>query len=298
MGRILRAASLLLLPVAAWAAQVQPEFGLDTAKIEALTGLKGTAFGEERVFKVSAPRSDIAVTVDGLKMKPPMGLTSWAAFKKGPGGAIVMGDLTMLEDEVNPVMSACLDGGLEVTALHNHFFYDAPKVMFMHIGGHGSVEHLAGAVRKALDKIKEVRAAAPSGPLRAAAFAPSGKLDAAAIEAIVGHKGQSAGDVFKITVGRKASHHGVEVTNNLGMNTWMAFAGSDADARVDGDFAMREGELQGVLKALRSSGIEVVAIHNHMTGEEPRTVFLHFWGRGATRQLAEGLKKALALTKD
>ena len=293
MGQILGQVSLLLVLMA----QAPPPLGFDTQKIESITGLKGTPFPEEGVFKVSAPRTDINVVVDGLKMKPPMGLTSWAAFKKARTGVMVMGDLTMLEDEVNPVMSVCLDNGLEVTALHNHFFYDAPKVMFMHIGGSGSVEQLAGAVRKALDKIKETRAASPSGPARAAEVA-AGSIDGAAIEAIVGHKGQASGDVFKITVGRRSSHHGVEVTNNLGMNTWMAFAGTDGNARVDGDFAMKESELQGVLKALRSSGIEVVAIHNHMTMEEPRTVFLHYWGRGSTRELAEKLKKALSITKD
>lgn len=270
--------------------------GLDTATIERLTGRKGSFNEKEGVFKVNAPRTDLQVTTTGVRMTPPMGLTSWAAFQKAGRETMVMGDMVLTEDQVNPVMSVALDNGLEVTALHNHFFWEKPKVMFMHIGGMGDQTRLASAVGKVLAKIDETKDG--KGEIPTADLDPSRtNLDPAKIEAILGYKGDLANGVYKVTIGRTTSMHGVTVGNTMGVNTWAAFVGSDDRAVVDGDFAMLEDELQGVLKALRRANINVVAIHNHMTMENPRIMFLHYWGVGPTRQLAEGLKAALDATR-
>lgn len=266
---------------------------LDTAKIEQLTGGKGELNAQEGVFKVSVPRIDLAVTAAGVKMTPPMGLTSWAAFQQIDTQTMVMGDIVLLEDQVNPVMSVALTNGLEVTALHNHFFWDTPKVMFMHIGGMGSAETLAGAVGKVFATIKETSGG--KGTVPHAELDPAKtSLDPKPIEEILGIKGQMASGVYKMTIGRTTTMHGHEVGNTMGVNTWAAFVGSDDTAVVDGDFAMLESELQPVLKALRGAGINIVAIHQHMTMESPRVVFLHYWGVGPTRMLATGLAAALA----
>lgn len=265
-------------------------------RIDQLTGAKGAYTADEDVYRVSFPRTDVKVSVEGRSLHPFLGLTSWAAFTPhSPSELMVMGDLVLFEDEVNPVMSAALDNGLEVTALHNHFFFDSPRVMFMHIGGHGSAERLASAVARALEKVREIRKA---NPQPAAKFAGSpvpdaSSITAAVIDGILGVKGQANAGMYKISIGRKATMHGKAVSNQMGVNTWAAFAGSDDNCFVDGDFAMVESELQAVLKALRQAGINVVAIHNHMTHEEPQYVFLHYWGKGAAAALARGLRSAL-----
>jgi ribosomal protein L18 len=227
-----------------------------------------------------------------------MGLTSWAAFSEGAKApAMVMGDVVLLQDEVNPVMSAALDAGLEVTALHNHFFYDEPKVYFMHIGGEGSAEKLGAGVKAALEKVKEVRGANPA-PAKAfhKGFAPGeNKISAAALEGVFAGKATAKDGMAKFVFGRTAKMAcGCEVGKEMGVNTWAAFAGTDENAVVDGDFCALEGELQGVLKALRAGGINIVAIHHHMTMEEPRYVFLHYWGKGAAADLAKTVKSAMA----
>lgn len=273
---------------------------LDTAQIEQLTGLKGSLNKEEGVFKITAPRSDVAISVDGWKMPPFMGLTSWAAFIQGKSAeAMVMGDLVLMQDEVNPVMSAALEAGLSVTALHNHFFYDEPKVYFMHIGGEGTTEKLATAVKAAFDKVEEIRAAAPELPKSfGKPFAPEkNAITGADIDAVLGPKGQAKDGMFKVTIGRKAFMPcACEVSKEMGVNTWAAFAGTDQDALVDGDFVVLESELQPVLKSLRKDGINIVAIHNHMTTEEPRYFFLHYWGRGPAAELTKAVKNALDKT--
>ncbi len=264
--------------------------------IEQITGAKGTYTPEEDVYKVTFPRTDVKVTVDRRPMHPFLGLTSWAAFTSGSHQeAIVMGDLVLFEDEVDATMSVALDNGLEVTALHNHFLFDNPRVMFMHIGGSGSVEQLAVAVRKALDKVKLIREAVPvpATHFPGSPIPEKSSITAAVIDGILGVKGQSKGGMYKVSIGRTAEMHGRTVGNRMGVNTWAAFAGTDDNAVVDGDFAMRESELQAVLKALHKAGISIVAIHNHMTQEEPRYVFLHYWGKGPAAALARGLKAAL-----
>ena len=270
--------------------------GLDTARIETLTGAKGALDEKEGAFKVSVPRTDLSVTAAGVKMTPPLGLTSWAAFKRAGDHTMVMGDLVLLEDQVNPVMSVALDQRLDVTALHNHFFWDTPKVMFMHIGGSGDEATLAAAVGKVFAKIKDT--AGGKGEVARAEIDPAQtSLDPAKIDAALGHKGALASGVYKVTIGRTARMHGQEVAATMGVNTWAAFAGSDERAVVDGDFAMLESELLAVLKALRRAGINIVAIHQHMAGEEPRILFLHYWGVGRTEDLARGLRTALDQTR-
>jgi len=268
---------------------------LNTAKIEQLTGAKGKMEDKDKVFKVSAPRDDLQVTIAGVTATPPMGLTSWAAFKKVRGSTLVMGDMVVLEDQVNPVMSAALESGLNVTALHNHFFWDSPKVMFMHIGGMGDEDKLAQAVGKLFSTIKET-GSKPSGPSENLDPKDT-SLDPKIIDGILGKSGEMNKGVYKVTFAKPTRMKGQEIGAAMGVNTWAAFVGSDEKAVVDGDFAMYEHELQGVLKALRSAGIYIVAIHNHMAGEKPRVVFLHYWGVGSTKNLAEGLQAALSTQK-
>lgn len=265
---------------------------LDTARIEQLTGAHGKLDRQAGVFKVSVPRSDLAVTVGGVKLTPPSGLTSWAAFEPAGSGAMVMGDMVLTDDQVNPVMSAALDNGLEVTALHNHFLGESPRVMFMHIGGSGSLERLAEAVGKVFARIKE-----PGVPLPTAEIDPAhAQLDTEKIAAALGHRGDLSGGVYKVTIGRTARMHGHPVGSVMGVNTWAAFSGTNDQAVVDGDFAMLESELQPVLKALRHADIQIVAIHQHMTGETPRIMFLHYWGIGRAEDLARGVRTALDQT--
>jgi hypothetical protein len=274
---------------------------LDTARIDEITGLKGSLIEDEGVFKVTSPRADTKVAVDGWTMPPFMGLTSWASFKAAEAGkAMVMGDLVLFQDEVNPVLSELLDAGLEVTALHNHFFYDEPKVYFMHIGGEAAPDVLAKGVRRAFDKVKEIRARtpAPAASSGAAKLPPSSAITGKPIEDALGAKGQSNNGMFKVVIGRAAKAEcGCEIGKEMGVNTWAAFAGTDDDAVVDGDFAMLDEELQGVLKALRGAGIDIVAIHHHMAGESPRYLFLHYWGRGKAESLARGVRTALDTQK-
>lgn len=266
------------------------------AGIDEATGAKGVYTEAEDTYKVTFPRIDIKVSVEGRTMAPFLGFSSWAAFTPSAhAGVMVMGDIVLLEDEVNPAMSAALDAGLEVTALHNHFFYESPRVMYMHIGGAGTVEQLAPAVKKVLDAVKAVRTAspAPATKFTGGPVPDKSTITPAALDPILGVKGEANNGMYKATIGRAATMHGTKVSKQMGVNTWAAFAGTDENALVDGDFAMTKGELQGVLKALRKAGINIVAIHNHMTHEEPQYVFLHYWGKGPAASLARGLKSAL-----
>jgi len=267
---------------------------LDTAAIESITGIAGTMNAAENVYKISKPRTDIKPSVDRWTLPPFMGITSYAAFMPIVGGTMVMGDTVLLEDEVNPAMSAALDAGLEVTALHNHFFFDQPRVFFMHIGGMGDTARMARAVKAVYDRIAQVRSdqATPASAFPGDIPATS-SISAAPIEDVFGAKSQSSNGMVKVVIGRKATMHGVEVANEMGVNTWAAFAGSDDNAVVDGDFAMLEGELQTVLRTMRGDGINIVAIHQHMTEESPRYLFLHYWGKGKAVDLAKAVKRAV-----
>jgi hypothetical protein len=274
---------------------------LDTARIDELTGLKGKLNEQENVYKVSAPRTDLKISVDKWEMPPFMGLTSWAAFMPGmKGEAMVMGDLVLMQDEVNPVMSVALEKGLQVTALHNHFFYDEPKVYFLHIGGEGPTEQLAKGVRAALDSVKQTRARSrePGQSFTGSSIPAKSSISAESIQQILGTKGETKDGMFKAVFGRTVKMPcGCEVSKEMGINTWAAFAGSDDNAVVDGDFVVMEDELQPTLKSLRKAGINIVAIHHHMVGEEPRMIFFHYWGRGPAKDLASAVNDALALTK-
>jgi Domain of Unknown Function (DUF1259) len=267
---------------------------LDTAAIEQASGLKGQFIADENVFKVTKPRTDVKIQVDQWSMPPFMGLGSWAAFTPAHGGVMMMGDTVVFEDEVNPAMSAAFDAGLEVTALHNHFFFDEPKVFFMHIGGTGEATKLAAGVKKVYDKIAEIRAANPApGRTFTGNIASPSIINAAPLEGVLGVKGQASQGMFKIVIGRTATMHGISVGKEMGINTWASFGGSDDAAVIDGDFAMLENELQPVLRAMRKEGINIVAIHQHMSHEQPRYLFLHYWGKGKAVDLARSLRRVL-----
>jgi Domain of Unknown Function (DUF1259) len=248
------------------------------------------------VLKVNVPRNDLHVTIADYPVPTPFGFGGWFALTKGDGGDDVMiGDLVLLQEEVNPVMSALLDHELEVTALHNHFFWAQPAVFFMHIHGHGKAVDLANRIRPALDLIGH---AAPAPATASAQLSASAKstLDTTRIAKIVGHEGEQNGAVYKITVGRPdldVKEMGATINARMGLNTWAAFVGTTEDAALAGDVAMLETEVTATLKALRGHGLEVVAIHNHMTNSRPMVIFLHYWGRGPADKLANGFKAAL-----
>jgi len=286
---------LFILAAISAAMGVSALAALDTAKIDNLTGLKGKMNEKEGVYKVTFPRDDVKVVVDEWTMPPFMGLGTWAAFTESKNGAMVMGDTVLFEDEVNPAMSAALDNGLSVTALHNHFFFDQPKVYFMHIEGEGTVDKLADAVKKMYDTVKAIRGpnAKPAESFSAVgqpSLPEKNSITAAPLNEIFGMQGEAKDGMVKFTIGRPAKMHGVKIDKDMGVNTWAAFAGSDENAIVDGDFAVTEDELQPVLKSLLKNKINIVAIHQHMTHEEPRIMFFHYWGRGSAKDLAQAVE--------
>lgn len=266
---------------------------LDADKIGTAAGAKATTT-PDGVVRIGWPRTDVKVTVDGMPLKPFAGVGSWAAFTPAKHGAMVMGDTVVFQDEVTPAMDAAFAGGLEVTGLHNHFFHDEPKVYFMHIGGTGEPEKLAQAVKGVWDAIKKVRAKEAQPATKFVGETPkAGTITAEKIEKILGKKGNSQDGVVKVTIGRDGTMHGMKVGGSMGLTTWAAFSGSDELAAVDGDFIMTAEEVQPVLRALRKANLHVVALHNHMVGEQPAFYFTHFWAKGSTEDLATGLKSAL-----
>lgn len=249
---------------------------------------------EDGVVKIGWSRTDVAVTVDGMALPPAAGLGSWAAFKPMGERAMVMGDTAVFEDEVDAAMDAAFGHGLDVTALHNHFMHDTPKVYFMHIGGEGEARALAGGVKAVWDAIRAVRSARPVPATGFGGATPTaGKLDADSLAGIIGHPATVSGGVAKITIGRTGRMHGGTIGASMGLTTWAAFSGSDAMAAIDGDFIMAAAEVRPVLRALRGSGIHVVALHNHLIGDEPVFYFTHFWGKGPAPELARGFRRAL-----
>lgn len=264
-----------------------------------LTALGKTGDYKEGVLKVNIPRNDLRVTIAQRPAPTPFGFGGWVALTKGAGGTeVLMGDLVLTEDEVNPVMSAILENGLEATALHNHFFWEQPRVFYLHVHGMGTAAELARRLKPAIDLIDLAARRAPQAPPTQAAGASGGGLDAAALARIVGHEGEQSGPVYKITIGRPdidLRAHGAPVTARMGLNTWAAFAGTDADAMVAGDVAMLEREVTPVLNALRANGLSVVAIHHHMTDVAPVVIFLHYYGAGPAATLARGVRAAVDL---
>ncbi len=270
---------------------------IDPARIAAAAGTKATVT-PDGVVRIAWPRTDVKVSVDGGTMKPFAGLGTWAAFMKIPLGAMVMGDTVVFQDEVDAAMDAAFANGLEVTGLHNHFFYDEPKVYFMHVGGQGKPEVLGSSIKAVWDAVKQVRV---SNPVPHSGFGEIGpeadEVPSVMVEEVFGLKPQVQDGIVKVTIGREGMMHGVKVGGSMGLTTWAAFGGGNAHAVVDGDFIMSEVEVQPVLRALRKAGIHVVALHNHMVGEEPAYYFTHFWGKAPARELVQGVKSALDAQK-
>ena len=292
-----RKAILILLSAICIAAFPQLSSGQDVPsdyqQVMKIVGKQGDY--KANVLKVNIPRNDLHMQVAGFSVPTPFGFGGWFAMTKGDAGEeVVMGDLVLTQEEVNPVMSALLDHGLEVTALHNHFFWDEPRVFFMHIHGHGKALDLANDLKPAIDLIGQSKPA--GGGQTPTAPAKQGTLDTDKIAKIVGHAGEQNGPVYKITLGRDdlaVKEMGATINARMGLNTWAAFFGSNDDAAVAGDIAMLESEVQPTLKALRANGLEVVAIHHHMINSRPVIIFLHYWGRGPADKLATGFKAAL-----
>ncbi len=263
------------------------------------------------VLKVNVPRNDLKVTVQGVALPTAFGFGGWVAMTKGEGGQdVMMGDLVLLQEEVNPVMSALLDNGLQVTALHNHFFWEEPRLFYMHIHGMGSPADLARRVKPGLDLIgrtpnsQAAQTASPDTSPKGEAASPGvapGHLTPEELARIVGHEGETMGAVYKITVGREdigLREMGAAISVRMGLNSWAAFFGSDESAVVAGDIAMLENEVTPVLKALRTNGLDVVAIHQHMIDVRPMIIFLHYWGKGPAAKLAAGFRAALDVSVD
>jgi len=284
---------ILSLAAAGRFSKADSEAQLDAEKIGQAAGVKATT-SPDGVVRVGWARTDVPVKVDGIPLHPFAGLGSWAGFTSAKQGAMVMGDTVVFQDEVAPAMDAAFAAGLEVTALHNHFFYDEPKVYFMHIGGNGPPEILAAGVKSVWDAIRKVRAASAQPATRFGGETPKpGKVSAEPLEKILGHKSETQGGVTKVIIGREAKMHGATVGGSMGLTTWAAFSGTDELAVVDGDFIMTAAEVQPVLKELRKADIHIVALHNHMIGEEPAFYFTHFWSKGSAEKLAKGIKAAL-----
>lgn len=274
---------LTLLVVPARAQEVPKDYQ------EALTLLGRSGDFKANVLKINIPRSDLHVSIAGQATPTPFGFGGWVAMTKGDGGVeVLMGDLVLKQEEVNPVLSALLDHGIEVTALHNHFFFEEPRIYFMHVHGYGNALILARDIKPALDLIPRPPASTP------AATGPAFNL--AALDKIIGQKGEALGTVYKFTLGRddlNLREHAASINARMGLNSWAAFAGNESDAQIAGDIAMRESEVNPVLRALRSHKLNVVAIHHHMLGTQPPVIFLHYWGRGNPEELAVGFKAAL-----
>jgi hypothetical protein len=284
------AMAVLLLPLVATAQDMPAEFKTVLSTLDKRGDFK------DGVLKVNIPRNDLRVTIKGRPAPTPFGFGGWIALAKGDGGHdVMMGDLVLTEDEVNPVMSALLDNGLDVTALHNHFFWEQPRIFYMHVHGMGTAADLTKRVKPAIDLIDQsVTRTARSTATRPSTSTPA--LNGAALAKIIGHDGEQSGPVYKITIGRPdidLREHGAVIDSRMGLNTWAAFSGSDDEAMVTGDVAMLQGEVTPVLKALRSNGIYVVAIHHHMTGVQPMVIFLHYFGSGPAATLAQGIRAAV-----
>jgi hypothetical protein len=257
----------------------------------------GQALGKEGavmpggVYRVGLPRTDLKVTLDGVDIKPGFALGSWLAFKPMGDEAMVMGDLVLTGDEVNPVMKKLLESGLDVTALHNHLLRSEPGTMYMHVSGHGEPVKLAAALHDGLAMSKT-----PLGPPAAAAAPPTLGFDTAVVDAAMGFKGKANGPVFQFSIPRAepVKDHGMEVPEAMGSAIAINFQGTGGGkAAITGDFVLTADEVNPVLRALRSNAIEVTAVHNHMLNDEPRMFFMHFWGNDDPQKLAKGLRAAL-----
>ena len=267
---------------------------IEWEKVDATFGRKPTLSGDVRRYGL--PRNDLKVTLDGVAIRPALALGSWIAFKPAHGGAMVMGDLVLLETEINPVMSKLIENGIEITAIHNHILRADPPTFYMHIGGHGDPIKIADGIREALTASKTpLQAPASAGP------PPSVDLDTAQLEQIIGTKGQANGGVYQFGVPRREqiteSKMVLSPAGPLGVATVINFQPTGGGkAAITGDFVLIAEEVNPVIKALRANGIEVTAIHSHMLAEQPRLTFLHFWANDDALKLARGLRIALDKT--
>ena len=290
----MRASLLIIALLISVTAAAQATMPTDYQNVLSALGKQGDF--KDNVLKINIPRNDLHVVVEGVATPTPFGFGGWLAMTKGTGGMdVMMGDLVLTEDEVNPVMAALLTNGLDVTALHNHFLFDTPRIFYMHVHGHGNAADLAMKVKPALALIG-AHASAPTGPKGREI---TGTLNSAALAKTVGYQGEQNGAVYKITIGRPdmpINEMGASINARMGLNTWAAFYGNDADAVVAGDIAMLDREVTPVLKSLRTNGIDVVAIHQHMTGTTPPVIFLHYWGKGPAQKLATAFREAIDQT--
>jgi Domain of Unknown Function (DUF1259) len=261
--------------------------GLNTDGIAKAMGKEGELIGE--MYKVSFPRSDLAVKVGNVTIKPALSLVAWAGFIKSGNTAVTYGDLVVLEDELNPVISKLEERGLELSALHNHLLHETPRVLYIHVVGRGDEVEMAKGIREALALTKS--------PLVSSASGPETKPEIASeIEKIIGYPGSMGGDVFHITVPQNDIHvmaMGTMIPGSMGMNTPLNFQLDGKNAAINGDFMLLPADLNPVIKVLRANGIEVASIHNHLMDSQPQLVFMHFWANGDAVGLAKGLKAAL-----
>ena len=287
---------LFLIPAAvvgfACAAHAQD---VDWKKVDEAIGRTAAVSGD--IHRYGFPRTDLTVTLDGVTIRPAFALGGWTAFKPMHGGAMVMGDLVLLETEINPVMSKLLENGLEITAIHNHVLRGSPATFYMHIGGHGDPVKLATAIRSALAESKT-----PLTPPAAPAAPPAIELDTAQLDQIIGAKGQANGGVYQFGVPRRdpVTENGTAIApaGPMGVATAINFQPTGGGkAAITGDFVLTSDEVQPVIKALRGNGIEITAIHSHMLSEQPRLIFMHFWANDDAIKLARGLRAALDKTK-
>ncbi len=264
----------------------------DWSTVEKIFGRLGEFKAE--VFRITFPRTDLHVTVAGVEVKPPVAFTSWAAFKEEHGKSMVMGDLVLLEEEVNPVMSKLEQQGIQITAVHNHLLDETPRIMYMHYEGEGKASKLAQALKDALALTKTPLSAAKPSQTEAT----NQSVDWKQLEIILGHSGQAKGDILQVGVPRaeRIMMSGMEITSRMGVGTAINFQAVKGQAIVTGDFVLLGNEVNPVIQELRQSGITVTAVHNHMLSEEPRLFFLHFWGYDEPMKLAQGLRKALDKT--
>ena len=267
---------------------------VDWQKVDAALGRKAAVTGD--VHRYGFPRSDLAVTLDGVTIKPALALGGWIAFKPVHNEVMVMGDLVLLETEINPVMAALIENGVEITAVHNHLLRASPATFYMHVGGHGDAVKMATAIHAALAQSKT-----PLNAPAAAAAAPAIELDTAQIDQIMGVKGQPNGGVYQFGVPRRdpVTEDGMAIApaGPMGAATGINFQPTgDGKAAVTGDFVLTANEVNPVIKALRSNGIEVTAVHSHMLTEQPRLFFLHFWANDDAIKLAKGLRAAIDQT--
>jgi len=272
---------------------------IDWEKVDAALGRKGAVSAD--VHRYGFPRSDLTVKLDGVTIKPALALGGWVAFKPMHGEVMVMGDLVLLETEVNPVMAKLIENGIEITAVHNHLLRANPAPFYLHVGGHGDAVKMAAAVRTALAESKTPLEAPP-----AAAAAPAIDLDVKQLDEIVGAKGRQNGGVYQFSVPRREaiSEDGMAVAppGPMGVATGINFQPTGGGkAAITGDFVLAGNEVNPVIKTLRENGIQVTALHSHMLTEEPRLLFMHFWANDDAVKLARGLRAALekmAIAKD